>query len=304
MTGNSKIGQINRNLFLCSECKSDTSLTREGGPQPHAVNCSRRGAHVSSLTVDSREPSCGWVAQCRDGHPFWEGERRTDPNWVVQQFGAELDVKAHNAEVHSERDALGAAYRMGWDAPTYKNPWNEPFPEPPVQPPIEIDAKRIANREAAEIGIAGTWISNLAMDGKFTDRPEQVVMTGEEDGGWWFYLPDTWPNERWRGDIRWYAKSTGLFIPDGNGVQPHPFHASVSEDGDSRAEVAAAQVICSECGLPSVYYVHDDPREGQDFDWSPSDELPPGFKEFVTGTPPLRLVEPDEVTAEEVGEDG
>lgn len=86
------------NVLLCSLCGRDMSLT---GPTPHLghkPDCPARGAHISYLTMlKVYEP--GVVAQCRDGHDFWEGTRLRGR--LEQQTAlANAEVLAHNIQFH------------------------------------------------------------------------------------------------------------------------------------------------------------------------------------------------------------
>lgn len=56
---------------------------------------------------------------------------------------------------------------------------------------------------------SGVYTSRLMAAG--FDKPEPVILVGEEDGGWWFYLPDTWPYEGWRGETRWFSQDVATF---------------------------------------------------------------------------------------------
>jgi len=83
------------NLFICSDCGNDTSLTAPVQPSGHGATCPRRGGHISALTANIREyPSGLWATQCRDGHNFIEAYRGASRSASLQALAA------HNAEVH------------------------------------------------------------------------------------------------------------------------------------------------------------------------------------------------------------
>lgn len=229
--------------MICPECGANTSLNRDDGPQAHEPWCPRRGSHVTGLTMQNigmpEKETPGWVAQCDDGHPFWEGERRTG-DWALQQALAEIDMWHHDHDVHSEKAALAAAYDQGWHAPVYENSWAPVVEVEPGEPeagaravvlaPV-VDLKREANaKRAREEGVEGVFLSRLWLDGQLRSEIQPVVRVGEEDGGWWFYLPDTWPAEDWRGDIRWFNQDGALFLSgmdvfDAQAL--HPFGSAV-----------------------------------------------------------------------------
>ena len=54
---------------------------------------------LNDLTTDGSPNACSVVAQCRDGHPFWEGERRKG-EFTEQRELAMADLFAHNKEAH------------------------------------------------------------------------------------------------------------------------------------------------------------------------------------------------------------
>lgn len=85
--------------FRCSLCGHDLGWLSDNPTPGHAKTCPRRGGHVEWLTMMSLDAP-GIVAQCRDGHGFWEGERRTGP--LQQQHAAALDdLQKHNREAHN-----------------------------------------------------------------------------------------------------------------------------------------------------------------------------------------------------------
>jgi hypothetical protein len=171
-------------------------------------------------------------------------------------------------------EALGAAYAVGYGHGAAGIPSANPWPhliglEDPTQGLPFDDPKKALNREKAEIGTAGIYLSHLALRNLGGDVEQPVVLTDEEDDGWWFYLPETWPNEEWRGDIRWFKKEGARFIPDiGVEPSPHPFRRLDAPGKEYDVD------DCAMCGLPKMFHVHDDPHAGQDFDWGHTD-MPP-----------------------------
>lgn len=90
------------NPFLCPSCGADMSNNAPGGRGHHADDCPSRGGQLTYLTVDLRnERASSVVAQCRDGHPFWEGMRRSF-TLTDETAHAQRDLDYHNFTVHGK----------------------------------------------------------------------------------------------------------------------------------------------------------------------------------------------------------
>jgi hypothetical protein len=119
------------------------------------------------------------------------------------------------------------AFRFGWQAADAEGrvgnrirqglralyAYQDSLPAMWKDPDHELLAKKAANAKRAEGGIPGIYRSALAMADIVMilprERPQPVVLVDEEPFGWWFYLPETWPNPDWVGDVRWFEKRDG-----------------------------------------------------------------------------------------------
>jgi hypothetical protein len=74
-----------------------------------------------------------------------------------------------------------------------------------------VDAVEVTLTPPAD-SLPAIYMSSMAVRNVGSDKPENVWLCGEQDGGWWLWLPATWPSPDWRGTTRWFTQAHGATL--------------------------------------------------------------------------------------------